>query len=375
MHLLHERGDLLPEARLTARDGKARHIGAIVGRLLAGAWRPEGLALDLEPAELDLVAPIVHQTGAGALAWWRLRGTALADTEAGEGFHQAYRLHTLEAELRARWLIDALDRLEAVRIDALPIKGWSVARRYPEPGLRSYTDLDLIVRPEQLPTARAALASLRCPVDLHDGPFRVERLGFDQLSERAEVASLAGHPVRVLGPEDHLRLLALHALRHGVFRPLWLVDLAVCVEDRPAGFDWARCLGPVPRQAQWVIGALALAERLLDARVEDTPAAGCARRLPSWLVRAVLRNWARGTGTSHLSPVFDSLVARRWNPRLAWAEARRRWDRPIEATLEAGGPFNRAPRWLFQVGAVARRAPQMLRALRHPATPLADFPS
>jgi hypothetical protein len=62
--------------------------------------------------------------------------------------------------------------------------------------------------------------------------------------------------------------------------------------------------------------------------------------------------------------VFQALVASRRRPRVAWAEARRRWDRPIEATLEVGGPFNRLPRWPFQVAAVGRRTLELLRALR-----------
>jgi hypothetical protein len=287
-----------------------------------------------------------------------VRGTALAGTEGGEGLRQAYLLHTLEAELHALRLGGVLSRLDAAGVDALLIKGWAIARRYPEVGLRPYSDLDLIVRPGEAEAARAALMVppvYEASVDLHDGPSRVDVLGFDQLAERAEVTQLGAQRVRILGPEDHLRLLALHALRHGVFRPIWLVDLAVCVEGRSAGFDWERCLGPIRRQGEWVIDAVALAERLLGARVEDTPAAGRGDDLPGWLIRAVLRNWARGTGTSHLTPVFEALVARSRHPRLAWAEARRRWDRPIEATLEVGAPFNRLPRWPFQAAAVAQR--------------------
>lgn len=344
--------------------------GGIIARVLAGAWRTGGPPpLEVEPEEFERIAPLLHKTGTGALAWWRVQGTAIADTETGEGFHQAYRLHTLEAELHALWLTDVLCRLDVAGVDALLIKGWAVARRYPEVGLRPYSDLDLIIRSEEGGAARAALAAppaLECPVDLHDGPSRVDALGFDQLADRAEVVQFGTRRVRILGPEDHLRLLALHALRHGVFRPIWLVDLAVCVEGRPPGFDWERCLGPIRRQGEWVVGVVALAERLLGARAEDTPAAGRADTLPGWLIRAILRNWARGTGTSHLAPVFDALVARRRHPRLAWAEARRRWDRPIEATIEVGGSFNRLPRWPFQVAAVARRMLELLRALRRP---------
>jgi hypothetical protein len=349
--------------------------GGVIARLLAGAWRRDGPPPEVEPGELRRIAPLLHRTGTGALAWWCLRGTTLADTETGEGLRQAYRLHALEGEIHALRLTAALDALDAAGVDALLIKGWGIARHYPEVGLRPYTDIDLILRPGQAEAARSTLAAapgIGCPVDLHDGPSRVDVFGFGELVERAEAVPLAARLVRTLGPEDHLRVLALHALRHGVFRPLWLVDLAVCLEGRPPGFDWDRCLGPVRRRAEWVIDAVALAERLLGARTENTPAAGRAGTLPGWLIRAVLRNWARGEGRSHLAPVFDAIVSHRRHPGLALAEAWCRWDRPIEATLEVGGSFNHLPRCFVQVAAVARRTPELWRALRRPSA--ADEP-
>ena len=332
--------------------------GAVIARVLAGAWRPGAPSPDVSAEALARVAPLLHQTGSGALAWWALRRSPLAGSETVEGFHQAYRLHALEADVHALRATDALGRLADVGVEALLVKGWAIARHYPEVGLRPYTDLDLIVRPGQAGAARAALAApppVAVPVDLHDGPARLDAPSFDALAARADAAQLGPCPIRVLGPEDHLRLLALHALRHGLFRPLWLVDLAIALEIRPPGFDWARCLGAEPRQADWVTSALALAGRFLGARLEDTPAAGRTGTLPDWLIEAVLRNWARGTGTSHLAPVFRALLSELRRPARAWREARRRWDRPIEATMEVGGPFDHRPRWPFQVAAVLGR--------------------
>jgi putative nucleotidyltransferase-like protein len=356
--------------------------GGIIARLLAGAWRRECPPPEVEPEELQRVAPLLHRTGTGALAWWRVRDTALADTETGEGLRQAYRLHTLEGEVHALRLTAALDVLDAAGVDALLIKGWGIARHYPEVGLRPYTDIDLILRPGQAEAARSALAAapgIRCPVDLHDSSSRVDASGFDDLAEHAEAIPFGARLVRILGPEDHLRVLALHALRHGVFRPLWLVDLAVCLEGRPPEFDWDRCLGPVRRRAEWVIDAVALAERLLGATCENTPVAGRADTLPDWLIRAVLRNWARGEGRSHLAPIFDAIVSHRRRPGLALAEAWRRWDRPIEATLEVGAAFNHVPRCFVQVAAVARRTPELWRALRRASAdapgPIESYPS
>jgi hypothetical protein len=341
--------------------------GQLIAQILTGAWRPVPPTPEFTPHLLNTTAPLLHKSGAASLAWWRVRGTPLADTLAGEGFHQAYRLNALEAEVHAFKTAAVLERLEAAGVEVLLVKGWAIARQYPEVGLRPYTDLDLVVRPGQTATARAALAAPpinNYPVDLHDGPARIDALAFDDLARRAERVRLGKRDVRVPGLEDHLRILALHAFRHGVFRPIWLVDLAVAVEARPPTFDWTRCLGSDPRRADWVICAVALAHRLLGANVEGTPVAARARTLPRWLVRAVLRSWDRCEGTSDREPVFHALFRRLGSPARLWEEARFRWDRPIQATLEVGGPFNGLPRWPFQVAAVAWRAPEIGRALR-----------
>jgi hypothetical protein len=136
------------------------------------------------------------------------------------------------------------------------------------------------------------------------------------------------------------------------------------VERRPAGFDWARCLGPDRRRADWVLCAVALAHRLLGARVEGTPAEARTATLPRWFVRAVLPKLGPRRREKPYGAVFRAFVARLGHPAELWSEARLRWDRPIEATLEVRGPMNGLPRWPFQVGAVVRRTPELLEALR-----------
>lgn len=341
--------------------------GGLVARVLTGAWRPVPPAPDFTVGQLAAVAPLIHQSGAGALAWWRIRGTALADTPVGEGFRQAYLLHAMEAEVHGIRTAEALGRLKAAGVEALVVKGWAIARQYPEVGLRPYTDLDLVIRPGMLARARAALHDApapRYPVDLHDGPARLSVTDFEDLASRAVHGVLAGMDVRFPAPEDHLGILALHALRHGIFRPVWLVDLAVAVETRPAAFEWTRCGGADPRRADWIISAVALASPLLGARVEGTPAAVRAQTLPRWLRRAVLRAWNRCEGTSHREAVFVALLRRLRHPAAWWEEVRLRWDRPIQATLEVDGAFNRLPRWPYQVAAAIRRVPDLGRAVR-----------
>jgi hypothetical protein len=321
---------------------------------------------DVTGDELEAVAPLLHKAGTGALVWWRLRGTALAETPTGQGFRNAYRLCTLEAEVHALETVRVLQRLDEAGVETLVAKGWAAARHYPEVGLRQYTDLDLLVRPTHVVAARTALASLtglEYLVDLHEGARHLDALRFDDLAARAEHAAIGERALRVLGPEDHLRVLAVHALRHGVFRPLWLVDLAVAMEARPLGFDWARCLGPDPRRADWVMCALGLAHRLLGAALDNDLVEARARRLPEWLLRAVLRAWDRCEDPSLHEPFAWVLARELRRPARVVAEIRRRWDRPIQATVAVGGPFNRLPRWPFRLAAIVRHAPGIGRLI------------
>jgi hypothetical protein len=349
-----------------ARGRAAPSPGALIARLLAGAWRASPPPLDLTADDLARIAPLLFKSGAAALAWWRLRRSALADLATTRDLRQAYRLHTLDAELHAIRIAETLGRLEAAGVATLLVKGWAVARFYPEPGLRSYTDVDLVVRRGALARARAALAAgppIGEPVDFHDGPGLLDRASFDELAGRAESATVGGAAVRVLGPEDHLRVLALHGLRHGLFRPLWLVDLAVCVEARPAAFDWSRCLGPDLRRAEWVASTVALSHCLLGTQLTDTPIEARVSRLPRWLVRAVLRSWDRCEGVSHAPRVFQAFLGLLGQPGKLRDEVRLRWDRPIQATLDVNGPFNGLPRLPFQLAAAALRISELIRAI------------
>src|SRR5918998_1141904 len=131
-------------------------------------------------------------------------------------------------------------------------KGRAAARLYPEPGLRPSGDVDVCVRPSQLERAASALEDARTCVDLHAGLGREEPRDFDELYERADAFRLGETLVRAPGAEDHLRLLCLHMLRHGAWRPVWLCDVAAAVESRPVSFDWARFVGQDRRRERWL---------------------------------------------------------------------------------------------------------------------------
>ena len=346
-------------------ERKARETGRIIAHALEGAWRVAGAREELNEADLKRVAVPLQASGAGALLWWRIKGTALARTEVGEGFRQVYRQQTLRACIAEQNVARAFKALKQAGVDALLVKGLAAARAYPEQGLRPSGDIDLCIRPGEAARARRALegaAGEPLWVDLHEGWEESETRDFDGLFSRAEAITIGGVEVKVPAWDEHLRLLCLHLLRHGAWRPLWLCDVAAAFERRTArGFEWARLIGDDARRARWVACAVGLAARLLGARVDGTPFERAAEDLPRWLAPEVLKQWATPFPQMQ-APMRYRAPMRKYlrEPRGVFKDLARRWPNPIEATVRVGGPLNEWPRWPFQLANCLTRTTRFL---------------
>ncbi len=323
--------------------------GRRIARILEHWLSRSTSGIDRCTGELREIAPLLFQTGTAALAWRALCHLDSGSFPFARELRQAYRLQVLQAALNERDISQLGIFLKTSGLTALLGKGWAVARLYPEPALRPYGDFDLYMRPQDYAAAAAAFAGSdapRCPVDLHCGSLELDDRGFDEVYTRSQVVKCGEMEVRIFGPEDHLRLLCVHMLHHGAWRPLWLCDIAVALESRPADFDWAYFLSGDPRRSDWVACAIGLAHQLLGARVEGTPVEQRSTCLPRWLVAAILRQWGRRRlPDGMLAPMEHHLR----NPRGVLEALRLRWPNPIEATVRRGGRFNEVPRLPFQI--------------------------
>ncbi|MDH7569012.1 MAG: nucleotidyltransferase family protein [Armatimonadota bacterium] len=334
-------------------------------RLLRGCWRGVPPRPEVLGAALAELLPRVQRTGLQGLAWRHLKEHPELSGEEAEALRQAHRFHALRNANRDRELVGAVGALRAVGVEPILIKGWAVGRLYPEPGLRPYGDIDLLVRADALAAAREALhaaGDVRFSVDLMDGgPW--DR-SVEELHRSSLLVPLLGIPIRVPCAEDHLRILCLHLLHHGAWKPIWLVDVAVALETRPPGFNWERFLAGDARHTEWALAVLRLAHEVLGAEVGGTPAEK-GPPLPRWLVPAVLAAWTRGSGASAQAALGRGLALSPWRPRALVREVRAHWRGPIEATVELGAPLNNWPRFPLQLAATARRVPPLLgRMLR-----------
>ena len=336
----------------------SRH-GLLVAAALRSSWRCDPDPCDLRSEELDEIAPILLKSGAAALTWWRLSRTG--SSESREDFFQAYKQQTLETAVHEEDVARVFRVLNQAQCDALVVKGWAIGRLYPDPGLRHYGDLDLCLRTSDVERARAVLEepAREVWIDLHQGSAALDHEPESELFERSCLVRIDGVAVRVPSPEDHLRILCQHLLRHGAWRALWLCDVALALESRPANFNWEIFFGRNLKRADWLACVLGLAHQLLGAEIADTPIVARANNLPGWLTRAVLRRWGRWFNSDYRDEALPSFSSHKSNlPRLL-EDIYFRCD-PIRATVETNAAFSNSSRLPYQLLTLLRGTSQVM---------------
>jgi hypothetical protein len=198
----------------------------------------------------------------------------------------------------ANELIKVLDALRLAGAEAIPVKGILLAETmYGGLALRSLGDLDVLVRPADLPAARTELHSLgyaQAPEPgfenahhlFHDPPYyrdseggpvclelhwglwasRFFRLGAEPLWRRSLIGRVHGADVRLLSNEDTLLHLAIHRSRSAL-RLRFVCDVAELLQRHNATLDWEYVLEQAAAAGARtaLFYALALAVDLLDA--------------------------------------------------------------------------------------------------------------
>lgn len=340
--------------------------GKLIAQILSIA-EPSATTINLSADDLAVVAPLLLNSGGGAMGWWQIRHSSLSDTPVAHELHQAYRLHTLQAAVKEMEISQVFAYLRSQGLEPLLGKGWAIARQYPEPGLRPYGDIDLYVRPEEYADYVAVLKNPGARgwnIDLHRGAAELDDRDFADLYARSQLLELHGTEVRIFGPEDLLRLLCLHFLKEGALRPLWLCDIAVGINSLGENFEWAYFLRGNIRRTEWVLCTLELAHTLLGAGVNGLPSEARVTRLPHWLIPEVLAQWGTGKVTKGRRVPLASQLR---NPVRLLQSLWERWPNAIEATVGMKGSFNNWPRLPYQLGECVRRTAGFTRQALKPS--------
>jgi len=339
--------------------------GTLVSRALRRSWRAHNAdACPLTIEQLDSVTPLLYESGAGALGWWSIRDTDLRGTPPGELLHQAFRLLALRARAHETEIESLFRLFREANVEVIVVKGWAIARCYPEPALRPYGDIDLLVRPSQFDRAAQILQSEDARnyfTDLHMQMFELADRSIEDVFSRSRLVRCGEENARVLNPEDHFALLSIHLLKHAAWRPLWLCDIGMLLDTMSDDFDWDVCLGPNKRRANWILSVAGLAHVLLDAEVQDEVIAARVKGVPDWLVARVLKNWEKPFAhlqapLKHRAPIRSYLK----HPPGLLKDLAPRWPDPILATVTVNGIFSKRKRTRYQFGNWLLRAARVV---------------
>lgn len=243
------------------------------------------------------------------------------------------------------------------------IKGWAAAQYYDNPFDREFNDIDLVIEPEDFERAEFYQNNYRednTAIDLHRGLRQLDTLSFDDLYERSQIVRCGQTEVRVLCPEDHLRVLCVHWLIDGGAKKEKLADIYYLVKNRSPEFDWERCLNVVSQtRRKWITCTIALAGIYLDLDLKDTPLAAEKVEIPKWLLKALEKEWQSDV---LLLPIHYYLN----NRRELWRQIKKRIPpNPIQATIDMEGEFDNRPRFFYQTGDIFfRLKPSVKRITR-----------
>jgi hypothetical protein len=212
-----------------------------------------------------------------------------------------YQTNLHKALFLSRELIRIADRLSVLGIEVMPYKGLALAElAYGDIALRQVGDIDMLIRPQDLPRARAAVRELgytphlvfskmeeraylksgyECAFDGAAGPNLLElqwaiqprfyAMDFEMggLFQRAATITVAGHAVKTPSSEDLLLVLSAHAAKHVWGRLIWLCDIARIMSLASLDWDWIGSQAGELGIVRILRVTMLLANRLLDVAI------------------------------------------------------------------------------------------------------------
>jgi hypothetical protein len=245
-------------------------------------------------------------------------------------------------------------------IEPVLIKGLAAAASYPPNVSRIAVDIDLAVSAADFDAGfRIAHEnqSEGLAIDLHRELRHLDTVPWPDLFANSQLIRVSDDTVRVLCPEDHLRVLCVHWLTDGGSSKERLWDIYYSIANKPENFDWSRFLDVVDeRRRRWLLCTLGIAEKYLDLDLSGTPAEKASEKLPKWLTKTVEQEWSAKTSQKPLETTLRS-------PKMFFQQIGKRLrPNPIWATVQMNGSFDARTRLHYQIGNIfSRIVPSFVR--------------
>jgi hypothetical protein len=275
-------------------------------------------------------------------------GENVVPVEIRQAVHDRHRAQVFSTLKITAELLRLLERFAAKDIPAIVVKGPALAMQaYGDPTMRSYGDLDLLVRQGDIRRATellqavgyTATVSLRAIddgkipgqylfsqpmgkllVELHNDltlRYFPRRLPLEKFLARRILVRLDGHEAPALAVEDEMVYICVHGATHLWERLGWIADVAALVA-RESSISWqgvnetAKALGA---ERMLNIG-LRLAWDLLRAPLPGAVLASVQGDRGAATLAASVRNWLAATGDA--SPTLFDRAAFRLRMRGSW---------------------------------------------------------
>lgn len=190
---------------------------------------------------------------------------------------RAFRTSTLRMAAMYRKVANTLVKLNQSKIDYLVVKGPALANLvYPDPILRSFNDLDIVIRERDWHAMHCYLLAvgyipernqlhpppkvmpqeviyelkywhpkLKLLLEVHYDDLLNAGLAsrdFEGFWQRAMTIDVEGIPVKTLSIEDHLLHVSMHTHYHGYTRLNWFSDIGLLIRRYQDQLDWERLI-------------------------------------------------------------------------------------------------------------------------------------
>jgi hypothetical protein len=257
----------------------------------------------------------------------------------------ADRWNVLQCRVQQTRTVQAVEVFRSQGIEPIVIKGVAAARYYPSEKGRSSVDVDLAVARHQFARAKAiAESATGLAIDVHRELRHLDTVPWNDLVANSVELSFHEGTVRVLRPEDDLRVLCVHWLTDGGVHRDRLWDMYYAISRRGDPFNWERFLSVVsPTRQRWIECVLGLAAKYLELDLTSSPLAGAENRIPDWVIRTVEREWE-----AEIKPL--PLEASLFDRKMLLTQVKRRLrPNPLYATVDCEGSFDARTRLFYQV--------------------------